>query len=77
MAGGVGAVGRWGQESEAEERVARTRQLKDRTSAAIFVPTERVFAGRPVAGLTRARLRNDDSGSYEQWGNAMDRGRCA
>ena len=77
MAGGGGAVDRWGQESEAVERVARTRQLRDRASTAIFVPTERVFAGRPVEGLTRARLRNNDSGFYEQWGNAMDRGRCA
>ena len=66
MAGGVGAVDRWGQESEAEGRVARTRQLKDRASTAIFVPTERVFAGRLVAGLTKVRLQNKDSGIDEQ-----------
>ena len=67
---------RWGQESKAEERVSRTRRLKARASAATFVPTERVLAGRPVAGLTEARLQNNDSGIDEQWRNAVDRGRC-
>ena len=74
---GVWPWDRWGQESKAEERVSRTKQLTARASAAIFVPTERVLAGRPVAGLTGARLQNNDSGINEQWGNTVDRGRCA